>query len=166
MMSKGPLTGVKVLDFTQFEAGTVCTETLAWLGAEVWKVERPEKGELGRYSVANPGVDTVGFVIMNMNKKSITCNLKTPEGIDLMKRLIAKVDVVVENMGPGSMERLGLGYDECKKINEKIIFASIKGCPGQPLCHYSALTPSPPTQAVWSPQPASRRTDKMRRQRS
>jgi len=141
-MGIGPLTGIKVLDFTQFEAGTVCTETLAWLGAEVWKVERPEKGELGRYSVANPGVDTVGFVIMNMNKKSITCNLKTPEGIDLMKRLIEKVDVVVENMGPGSMERLGLGYEECKKINDKIIYASIKGfAPDSPYANYPAFDP-------------------------
>ena len=101
-MGIGPLTGIKVLDLTQFEAGTVCTETLAWMGAEVWKVERPGTGELGRHSVACPDVDTVGFVIMNMNKKSITCNLKTPQGIDLMKRLLKKADVIVENMGPGS----------------------------------------------------------------
>ena len=67
-MGNGPLTGYKILDLTQFEAGTVCTETLAWLGAEVWKVERPVTGELGRYSVAKPGVDTYGFLIMNMNK--------------------------------------------------------------------------------------------------
>jgi len=141
-MGKGPLTGIKVLDFTQFESGTVCTETLAWLGAEVWKVERPEKGELGRYSVANPGVDTVGFVIMNMNKKSITCNLKSPEGIDLIKRLIEKVDVIVENMGPGSMDRLGLSYEECKKINDKIIYASIKGFAlDSPYANYPAFDP-------------------------
>ena len=126
-MGKGPLTGYKVLDLTQFESGTVCTETLAWLGAEVWKVERPVKGELGRYSVANPNVDTYGFVIMNMNKKSITCNLKHPDGIALIKKLLEKADVIAENMGPGSMERLGLSYEECKAINPKIIYASIKG---------------------------------------
>ena len=126
-MGNGPLTGVKVLDFTQFEAGTVCTETLAWLGADVWKVERPVLGELGRYSVADPNKDTVGFVVMNMNKKSITCNLKSPDGIALIKKLVGKVDVMVENMGPGSMNRLGLSYEECKKINDKIIYASIKG---------------------------------------
>ena len=107
-MGRGPLTGYKVIDLTQFESGTVRTETLAWLGAEVWKVERPVKGELGRYSVANPNVDTYGFVIMNMNKKSITCNLKHPDGIALIKKLLEKADVIAENMGPGSMERLGL----------------------------------------------------------
>lgn len=101
MGCKGPLTGYKVLDMTQFESGTVCTETLAWLGAEVFKVERPVKGEQGRYSVANPGVDSYGFVVMNMNKKSITCNAKTLEGLQLLKDLTAKCDVIVENMGPG-----------------------------------------------------------------
>ena len=100
MACKGPLSGYRVLDMTQFESGTVCTETLAWLGAEVLKVERPVKGELGRYSQANPGVDTYGFLVMNMNKKSITCNAKSPEG---------------------------LTYEACKEINPKIIYASLKG---------------------------------------
>ena len=67
MVCKGTLTGYKVLDMTQFESGTVCTETLAWLGAEVLKVERPVKGEPGRYSQANPVVDSYGFVVMNMS---------------------------------------------------------------------------------------------------
>ena len=127
MTERGPLTGYKILDLTQFESGTVCTETLAWMGAEVWKVERPVKGELGRYSVAEPGKDSVGFIIMNMNKKSITCNLKSEEGINLIYGLLKEVDVIVENMGPGSIERLGLSYDDCKKINPKIIYAQIKG---------------------------------------
>lgn len=141
-MGKGPLTGYTVLDFTQFEAGTVCTETLAWMGANVWKVERPVKGELGRYSVARPGVDSVGFVIMNMNKESITCNLKSPEGIALIKQLIPKVDVMVENMGPGSMDRLGLDYESCKAINPKIIYASIKGfAQDGPYAEYPAFDP-------------------------
>jgi len=127
MPCKGPLSGYRVLDMTQFESGTVCTETLAWMGAEVLKVERPIKGELGRYSESKPGVDNLGFLIMNMNKKSITCNAKTPEGLDLLKRLLAKCDVVIENMGPGSMDRLGLDYDTCKKINPTIVYASLKG---------------------------------------
>ena len=126
-MGNGPLTGIKVLDLTQFEAGTACTENLAWLGAEIWKVERPVKGELGRYSAVAPGVDTYGFILLNMNKKSITCNMKTPEGIALIKQLIPKVDVIAENMGPGSMERLGLSYEECKALNDKIVYCSIKG---------------------------------------
>ncbi len=126
-MGKGPLTGIKVIDLTQFESGTVCTETLAWLGAEVWKVERPVKGELSRYSMADPGKDTYGFIIMNMNKKSITCDLKHPDGLALIKKLLKEADVIAENMGPGSMERLGLSYEDCKAINDKIIYASIKG---------------------------------------
>ncbi len=141
-MGNGPLKDVRVLDFTQFESGTVCTETLAWLGAEVWKVERPVVGELGRHSVEKPDIDSVGFLIMNMNKESITCNLKTPEGISLMKRLIEKVDVIAENMGPGSMDRLGLSYEECKKINPKIIYASIKGFALEsPYADYPAFDP-------------------------
>ncbi|MCD8333030.1 MAG: CoA transferase [Clostridiales bacterium] len=127
MGCKGPLTGYRVLDMTQFEAGTVCTETLAWLGAEVVKVERPEKGEFGRFSQAKPGVDSYGFLVVNMNKKSITCNAKSPEGLQLLKRLLRKSDVVVENMGPGSMDRLGLSYEECRKENPQIIYASLKG---------------------------------------
>ena len=126
-MGKGPLTGYRILDMTQFESGTVCTETLAWFGAEVLKVERPVTGELGRYSEAEPGMDTYGFLTMNMNKKSITCNAKKPEGLELLKKLLTKCDVVVENMGPGSMDRLGLSYEVCKQINPSIIYASLKG---------------------------------------
>lgn len=141
-MGIGPLTGVKVIDLTQFESGTVCTETLAWMGAEVWKVERPITGELGRSSVVKPGIDTYGFAILNMNKKSITCNLKSPEGVQLIYRLLTKADVIVENMGPGSIERLGLGYEKCKEINEKIIFASIKGfSKTSPYADYPAFDP-------------------------
>ena len=141
-MGHGPLTGYKVLDLTQFESGTVCTETLAWLGAEVWKVERPVTGELGRYSVAKPGVDTYGFLIVNMNKKSITCNMKNPEGLALIQELLKKADVIVENMGPGSIERLGLGYEDCRKINPRIIFASIKGfARNSPYRDYPAFDP-------------------------
>ena len=142
MAGKGPLSGYKILDLTQFESGTVCTETLAWLGAEVWKVERPVKGELGRYSVARPDVDTYGFLILNMNKKSITCNLKHPDGIALIRRLLKLADVIVENMGPGSMERLGLSYEECKAINPKIVYATIKGfAADSPYRDYPAFDP-------------------------
>ena len=91
MACRGPLSGYRVLDMTQFESGTVCTETLAWLGADVFKVERPVKGELGRYSQANPGVDSYGFLVMNMNKKSITCNAKAPEGLDLLREYGARL---------------------------------------------------------------------------
>lgn len=142
MGCKGPLSGYRILDMTQFESGTVCTETLAWLGAEVYKVERPARGELGRYSVDDPGKDTYGFLIMNMNKKSITCNAKTAEGLALLKKLLEKCDVVVENMGPGSMDRLGLSYENCRKLNKKIIYASIKGFAREsPYSDYPAFDP-------------------------
>ncbi|OON85965.1 hypothetical protein BXO88_10080 [Oribacterium sp. C9] len=127
MQNEKPLSGVRVLDMTQFEAGTVCTETLAWLGAEVLKVERPGTGELGRYTQEEPGIDSYGFLVMNMNKKSITCNAKTKEGFSLLEKLMKKCDVVVENMGPGSMDKLGFTYDHCKELNPGIIYASLKG---------------------------------------
>ncbi len=141
-MGNGPLTGIRVLDLTQFESGTVCTETLAWLGAEVWKVERPVTGELGRHSAVDPEKDTYGFLILNMNKKSITCNMKKPEGLALIKRLLPLADVLVENMGPGSIERLGLSYEACREINEKLIYASIKGfSQDSPYRDYPAFDP-------------------------
>ena len=127
MACKGPLSGYRILDMTQFESGTVCTETLAWFGAEVLKVERPGKGEQGRHTQAEPDIDSYGFLVMNMNKKSVTCNAKAPEGLALLKRLVAECDVIVENMGPGSMDRLGLTYEVCKEINPLIIYASLKG---------------------------------------
>lgn len=126
-MSKSVLEGIRVLDLTQFESGTVCTETLAWMGAEVLKVERPKRGEAGRYSIAEPGVDTYGFIILNANKKSITLDLKTDKGKEILWQLIDKVDVFIENMGPGSIERLGFGYEEVSRRNPRIVYAQIKG---------------------------------------
>jgi formyl-CoA transferase len=142
MAQHGPLSGYKVLDMTQFEAGTVCTESLAWFGADVWKVERPVKGELGRFSGGDMTKDSYGFIIMNMNKKSITCNAKAPEGLALLKKLVAKADVIVENMGPGSMNHLGLSYEVCREINPKIIYASLKGfAQDGPYANYPAFDP-------------------------
>lgn len=137
-----PLTGIKVLDMTQFESGTVCTETLAWLGAEVWKIERPGKGEQGRYSADDPEKETFGFAILNMNKKSVTCNVKTHEGLELIRKLAERADVFVENMAPGTIERLGLGYEECKKLNPRLVYASIKGfSKDSPYAGYPAFDP-------------------------
>ena len=142
MSCKGPLNGYKILDLTQFEAGTVCTETLAWLGAEVWKVERPVVGEAGRYSVEEPGVDAVGFIILNMNKKSVTCNMKTPEGKELIWQLIPKADVIIENMGPGAIDRLGFDYESVRKVNQRIVYTQIKGFGMDgPYADYPAFNP-------------------------
>jgi formyl-CoA transferase len=121
------LAGVRILDLTQFEAGPSCTEALAWLGAEVVKVENPRSGDPGRALGGKPGVDDPYFLLFNANKKSITVNLKDPKGLQLVKDLAKQADVMVENFAPGAIERLGLGYDVIKAINPSIIFCQVKG---------------------------------------
>ncbi len=122
------LEGVKVVDFTQFEAGPSCTESLAWLGAEVVKIENPATGDPGRrLRPGHPDDDPWYFHQFNANKKSLTINLKSPRGLEIVKSLLAKADVTVENMAPGTIERLGLSYDEVKKINPGIIYCRVKG---------------------------------------
>ncbi len=122
------LQGVKVIDFTQFEAGPSCTETLAWLGADVVKIENPNMGDPGRrLRPGQPDTDPYYFHMFNANKKSLTVNLKSPEGLDLVKRMIAEADVMMENFAPGAIERLGLSYDVVKAINPSIIYAQVKG---------------------------------------
>jgi len=124
------LDGVRVLDLTQFEAGPSCTEALAWLGAEVVKVENPQGGEAGRFSLrgsSGQGQDSWYFLLFNANKKSITVNLKSTRGLALVKDMAAKADVFVENFAPGAIERLGLGYDVVREINPGIVYAQVKG---------------------------------------
>src|SRR6185503_460002 len=122
------LTGIRVVDFTQFEAGTSCTEALAWLGADVIKVENPKTGDPGRrLRPGKPDDDPFYFHMFNANKKSLAINLKSPRGLELVRELLKKADVTVENMAPGTIDRLGLGYDEVKKINPRIIFCQIQG---------------------------------------
>ena len=123
---KGALDGVRVVDLSQFEAGPSCTETLAWLGAEVIKVENPNGGEQGR-TPPTKGGDSFYFLLFNANKKSVTCNLKSKIGCNLLDKLIETADVFVENFGPGVIERLGYGYEKVKEKNQSIIYASIKG---------------------------------------
>src|SRR5258706_435298 len=122
------LEGVRVVDFTQFEAGPSCTESLAWLGAEVVKIENPAIGDPGRrLQPGKPDNDPWYFHQFNANKKSLTLNLKSPRGLEIVRSLLAKGDVMIENMAPGTIERLGLGYDEVKKINPGIIYCQVKG---------------------------------------
>jgi formyl-CoA transferase len=122
------LAGVRVIDLTQFEAGTSCTETLAWLGADVIKVEPPGRGDQGRsLTTDREGVDSYYFLLLNANKKSVTCNLKDERGQALVRALIKHGDVFVENFAPGAIERLGLGYEQVAQINPSIIYAQIKG---------------------------------------
>src|ERR1700720_1750274 len=122
------LAGVRVLDLTQFEAGPSCTEALAWLGAEVVKVENPSTGEPGRTSFAGPpGGDSFYFFEFNANKKSVTIDLKSERGLALVKDMAKKADVMIENMAPGTIERLGLGYEAIRAVNPGIIYAQVKG---------------------------------------
>ena len=139
--NKPALHGIKILDLTQFEAGPSCTEALAWMGAEVVKVEEPKKGDPGRWaSTEKPGVDATYFLYYNLNKRSITCNLKDDEGKGLLVRLIETADVVVENMAPGTFARLGFDYERLNAINPRVIFAQIKGfSPESPHADYLAF---------------------------
>ena len=122
------LHGVKVIDFTQFEAGPSCTETLAWLGADVVKIENPRLGDPGRrLRPGRPDDDPYYFHMFNANKKSMTVNLKSAMGLELVKDLIREADVMIENFAPGAIERLGLGYDVVKELNPGIIYAQVKG---------------------------------------
>jgi crotonobetainyl-CoA:carnitine CoA-transferase CaiB-like acyl-CoA transferase len=122
------LEGVRVVDFTQFEAGPSCTEALAWLGAEVVKIENPKTGDPGRrLRPGQPDDDPWYFHQFNANKKSVTLNLKSPRGLEIVKELLKKADVTIENMAPGTIERLGLGYDAVKELNPGIVYCQVKG---------------------------------------
>ena len=122
------LTGVRVVDLSQYEAGPSCTETLAWLGAEVVKIEKPETGEPARYGYARvPGKDSWYFAQFNANKKSVTLDLKSKRGIEVLKDLLRHADVFIENLAPGAIERLGLGYDVVRELNPRLIYAQVKG---------------------------------------
>ena len=125
-----PLDGFLVLDFSQFLAGPVSAMRLADLGARVIKIERPGVGDIGR-TLAFAGLesdgDTLSFHIMNRNKESFAADLKNQSDLEEVKRLVAKADVIIQNFRPGVIERLGLGYEDVKKINPRIVYGSASG---------------------------------------
>jgi crotonobetainyl-CoA:carnitine CoA-transferase CaiB-like acyl-CoA transferase len=122
------LAGVKIVDLTQFEAGPSCTEALAWLGADVVKIENPKMGDPGRrLRPGQPDDDPYYFQVFNANKRSITVNLKSPKGLTLAKDMLRHADICIENFAPGAIERLGLGYEIVCDLNPSIIYAQIKG---------------------------------------
>jgi len=136
------LAGIRVLDLTQFEAGTTCTEALAWMGADVVKVENPKGGEAGRTGFSDPYY----FMTYNANKRSITVNLKSERGLALVKEMAKKADVFTENFAPGAVERLGLGYDVVSALNPRIIYAQVKGF-GDGMPYEKGLSFDPVAQA-------------------
>jgi CoA:oxalate CoA-transferase len=120
------LEGVKVLDFTQIISGPFCTVLLKDLGAEIIKVERPGSGDLTRNDIPHTeGMEGGSFINLNRGKKSITVDLKSEKGREIILRLVKKVDVLVENFSPGTMEKLGLGSKEMCALNPTLIYASI-----------------------------------------
>lgn len=121
------LEGIRVLDLTQFEAGPSCTELLAFLGADVIKVEDPKRGDQGRFMGMGPGNDSMYFLLLNLNKRSVTLNLKTDEGRELFLKLVPNFDVLVENFSLGTMEKFGLGWDVLHEKFPKLIYASVRG---------------------------------------
>ena len=117
------LDGMRVLDMTQYEAGTSCTQALAWLGADVVKVESPGRGDPGR----GPQGNSEYFILWNSNKRSIAIDLKSDTGRQLFLDLVPKFDVFVENYGPGVVERLQIDYESLRKVKSDLIYARIKG---------------------------------------
>ena len=138
---RAPLHGIRVVDLTQFEAGPSCTQILGWLGADVIKVEEPILGEQGRRSSRDrPDADSYYFMLLNSNKRSVTANLKHEEGKEVLRRLICKADIFIENFAPGVIDRLGFGYEEVRKLNPTIIYAQIKGfAPDSPFADFPAF---------------------------
>ncbi|MEV4597988.1 formyl-CoA transferase [Amycolatopsis sp. NPDC049253] len=122
------LEGVRVLDMTHVQSGPSSTQILAWLGADVIKLETPGRGDITRGQLRDlPGVDSLYFTMLNGNKRSITLNMKSEEGKEIFTKLVSGVDILVENFGPGVVDRFGFSWEKLQEINDRLIYASIKG---------------------------------------
>ncbi len=122
------LDGIRILDFTHVQSGPTCTQLLAWFGADVIKIERPGVGDITRGQLQDiPNVDSLYFTMLNHNKRSITLDTKNPKGKEVLTALIKSCDVLVENFGPGVLDRMGFPWEKIHSINPKMIVASIKG---------------------------------------
>jgi formyl-CoA transferase len=122
------LEGVRVVDMTHVQAGPVCTQLLAWMGADVIKIEQPGRGDVTRTQLRDlPGVDSLYFTMLNGNKRSLTLNMKDDDGKGVFDELLRRSDILVENFGPGAMDRLGYTWERIREINPRLIYASLKG---------------------------------------
>ena len=122
------LDGVRILDFTHVQSGPTCTQLLAWLGADVIKVERAGEGDITRGQLRDiPDVDSLYFTMLNHNKRSITVDAKKPKGKAVLESLVKHCDVLVENFAPGALDRMGLTWEHIQKLNPRMIVASVKG---------------------------------------
>ncbi|MDR3515715.1 MAG: formyl-CoA transferase [Azospirillaceae bacterium] len=123
-----PLDGIRIIDFTHVQAGPACTQLLAWFGADVIKVERPGSGDVTRNQLRDiPGADALYFTMLNGNKRSLTLDTKKPQGKDILEKLIKMSDVMVENFGPGALDRMGFTWEHIQELNPRMILASVKG---------------------------------------
>ncbi|WP_018387632.1 formyl-CoA transferase [Ancylobacter sp. FA202] len=126
-MSK-PLEGIKIIDFTHVQAGPACTQLLAWFGADVIKVERPGAGDVTRSQLRHvKDADALYFTMLNSNKRSLTLDTKTAQGKEVLTKLIKESDVMVENFGPGALDRMGFTWEHIQSLNPGMILASVKG---------------------------------------
>jgi len=126
-MSK-PLDHIKILDFTHVQSGPTCTQLLAWMGADVIKVERPGVGDATRKQLVDvEGADSLYFTMLNHNKRSLTLNSKNEKGKEVLERLIKTCDVLVENFAPGALDRMGFSWERIQELNPRMIMASVKG---------------------------------------
>lgn len=124
----GPLSGLRVLDLTRVLAGPYCTMILGDLGADVIKVEQPGKGDDTRaWGPPWAGTESAYYLTINRNKRGITVDLKSPEGQAIIRDLAAEADIVVENFKIGSLERMGIGYEQLREINPRLIWATVSG---------------------------------------
>jgi formyl-CoA transferase len=141
-MSKA-LDGIRIIDMTHNQAGPACAQILAFLGADVIKLEEPKAGDVARTVHADKkNSDSLFFLLFNANKRSLTLNLKTEDGKRLFKEVVKHSDVLVENFGPGAMDRLGLGWDVLRDINPRLIYATIKGFGSYgPHAHFKSYEP-------------------------
>ncbi len=129
-MNIAPLQGIKVVDLTEVQSGPSCTQMLAWLGAEVIKIERPGKGDATRKELQfDPDCPSYYFLQLNSDKKSISLDCKTPDGKEILTKLIKGADIFVENLHPGATDKLGFSWEAVHALNPRCIYGTIKGFP-------------------------------------